>query len=1035
MRSKLRLFSALAGAFLLVAPQLGAQQITGRVTTQSGEPLAAVQVFIAGSGIGALSQQNGRYLLLNVPVGTHTLTAERIGFASRTAQITVAAGQTAAQDFVLSEQALGLDEIIVTGTAGGTQRRAIGNTVSQVSVSEVTQTVAINSMQGLLSGRTPGITFARQGGGLGAGSPITIRGLSSFNLGGNPLLYVDGVRVNNNAAAGPNVGDGRQGNVLEDFNPADIESIEIIKGPAAATLYGTEASAGVIQIITKRGAEGAPQFSVSAQMGNNFMLDPSGRLGLLWACRSKASAPCASDADVFSYDMYEEANQQIADGLWEWPEESLFTNGLQQSYDLNVRGGTQSVRYFAGAGYEDGTGFVWFNTDEAFRGRANVSVIFSEMVTLDIATGYVQGKTRYNDPARNDGGIWTDMVWGNGYTLPHVSNTGPYKWGFQERTPADIARVESTRDYQRFTGGMTLNFTSGLFSSRAIVGLDRGWDENSVLFPIYLDDPAVGARPQPPYGTFRAGMIDVERPINTNLSLDWSGTARKSFGGIGTATSVGAQYYLKRMSMMRIFGQGFPSPLSRTVNQTPPANSTLGYEFEENKSVGLYVQEELSWQDRIFVTAAMRFDDNSAFGSEFSLEKYPKVSAAWVVSEEGFWNFDLINSLRLRGAWGKAGRQPSTFAGSNQYSVIAGPNGTSALNPSSPGNPLVGPETSTELELGFDFALLEDRVSGEFTYYNRTTEDALLSVALPPSIGFGGTVQRNLGQIDNWGWEVTLANRIYESDAFSFNLDLGADHSDNEIKSLGEYPGNVNIRIGYPWPNFTNPAHIVSADYGTNPLIKDLRNREIVAMCDSGVQDMPAGALASQYGVFQGGETRHCNQISRRDILLGPANATYKFSVSPVISLFSNRITLRALAEGQHGRWGKEQAVEWSHRYDGTYASRTETDPFWVAGDRVPGRDLRVMTYFKGGFWKLREIGGRIQLPENLLGRVGSERGSISISANNLWNLWQEQPDIWGATVSDPEFGSAQQLGGGGQSNFFVSPPMSSVSATLNLSF
>src|SRR5688572_12754752 len=194
MRSRLRLLSALAGALLLVAPALGAQQqVTGRITTQGGEPLAAVQVFIAGSGIGALSQQNGRYLLLNVPAGTHTLTAERIGFASRSAQITVTAGATLVQDFAMSEQALGLDEIIVTGTAGGTQRRAIGNTVSQVSVSEVAQTVAINSMQGLLSGRTPGITFARQGGGLGAGSPITIRGLSSFNLGGNPLLYVDGV--------------------------------------------------------------------------------------------------------------------------------------------------------------------------------------------------------------------------------------------------------------------------------------------------------------------------------------------------------------------------------------------------------------------------------------------------------------------------------------------------------------------------------------------------------------------------------------------------------------------------------------------------------------------------------------------------------------------------------------------------------------------------------------------------------------------------------------------------------------------------
>src|SRR5688500_11680656 len=254
MRKRQRLYTLVA-LLAMAVPQLDAQQITGRVLNgATNEPLTAVQVFIAGSGIGALTQQNGRYLLLNVPAGTHAVTAERIGYQSVTQQVTVTAGQTVVQDFRLNEQALGLDEIIVTGTPGGTQRRAIGNSVVSVDAAEVAQRTAIPSMNAMLQGRNPGVLMANAGGAIGTGADISIRGYGSFNRDrAQPLIYVDGVRVNNDPSAGPNMAGGRQGNVLNDFDPDDIESIEIIKGPAAATLYGAEASAGVIQIITKRG--------------------------------------------------------------------------------------------------------------------------------------------------------------------------------------------------------------------------------------------------------------------------------------------------------------------------------------------------------------------------------------------------------------------------------------------------------------------------------------------------------------------------------------------------------------------------------------------------------------------------------------------------------------------------------------------------------------------------------------------------------------------------------------------------------------
>ncbi len=256
-------FGALVTALLLVVPSLGAQQggtVTGRVVDASTlEPIAAVQVFISALDLGGLTQQNGRYLLQNVPAGTHTLSVSRIGYRTVEAQVTVAGGQTVEQNFGVAQEALQLDAIVVTGTPGGTQRRAIGNAVVTIDAAAITAQVPITSMQQMLAARTPGLNFTRQDGSTGVGSAINIRGFSSISIGNQPLIYVDGIRVDKSFGLGPDNGisgfrdaGGQGGSALDDINPNDIESIEIIKGPAAATLYGTEASAGVIQIITKK---------------------------------------------------------------------------------------------------------------------------------------------------------------------------------------------------------------------------------------------------------------------------------------------------------------------------------------------------------------------------------------------------------------------------------------------------------------------------------------------------------------------------------------------------------------------------------------------------------------------------------------------------------------------------------------------------------------------------------------------------------------------------------------------------------------
>ncbi len=1068
MQSRFRLITALSAALLLIAPGLGAQQVTGRVVNQAtGQPLAAVQVFIAGSGIGALSQQNGRYLLLNVPAGTHTLTAERIGYRSVTAEVNVAAGETVVQDFALSEEALGLDEIIVTGTPGGTQRRAIGNAVTSVSAADVTQTVAITNMQELLGGRSPGVQFTRSSGNVGTGSQIDIRGVGSFNVGGNPLIYVDGIRVNNSMDTGPTLGDQKEVNPLDDLNPADIESIEIIKGPAAGTLYGTEASAGVIQIITKRGAEGAAQFDASITQGTVFLRDPAGRVAEKFSCLDTFAPPCREGEGLVVYNAYHESNRLFAEGWFYntvdpysgkekdlvpdpvvWPNPETFQYGHTRSYNLNVRGGTQNLRYFLSGNFDDQEGVVHYNTDETYRIRANIGVVFNENFTLDVSTGYVDGYTRFGSPARGDGGIWEDLVWGNGHCVPRVNrqNNCERLPGYQEHRPTDVSRLEVTREYDKFTGSGTLNFTTGgWLSARAIVGVDKSWDENRNLFPLEVNLPSV--YPKRGGGTTKGELV-LEKPTTTNLSADVSATARIQLtDAIGTSTSVGAQYYLRRLSSFNNRGIGFPSPLSTTINQTSPSLVELGFDFVENKSLGVYVQEELSFNDRLFLTGAIRADDNSAFGSDFDLEYYPKVSATWVISEESFWNLGLVNSLRLRGAWGKAGRQPDAFAGRNQYGVIPGPGGNAILNPESPGNPDVGPEVSTELELGLDIAMFEDRLSAEFTWFNAQNEHALLGVIIPPSVGFPGSRDQNLGRLDNWGWEAMVNARVYEGQDVQFNVAMTGALVDNEIKDLGEFAGNNTVRIGWPYPSYTMRRWVKSAQYDPNGDRADSYGRRISGMCDGGIvkidgQEQPWSPSTPQaYGVLPGGSLVDCRDASPR-IFQGRAFDRYRWSINPSIN-FMNTLAIHVLVDGAYGRFqSSNQGCGQMGCYSNDYYSRDQSDPMYVYTSRRGTSSWGDQ--YQASFWKLREVGVRWNLPESAFSVLGAENASLSLSARDLWIIWQKQEEIYpgtgsiegeipglGLNVEDPEQGRANA----GGASWRTMPPNTVMSATLRVSF
>jgi TonB-linked SusC/RagA family outer membrane protein len=1051
-------------ALLVAAPALHAQQtgtIAGRVTdAQTGQPIPAAQVFISDLNIGVLSQQNGSYLLQSIPAGPRTVTVQRIGYTQATQNVTVAGGQTAVLDFRITEQALALDEIVVTGTAGGSARRALGNSVEVASVAQLTDRAPITNLQSVLAGRTPGMRFGRTDGQVGGGSPITIRGVTSTQLGSQPLIFVDGVRVNNDATVGPRSGGSGGGNAsaLNDINPDDIESIEIIKGPSAATLYGTEASAGVIQIITKRGSAGAPEFEFEVSQGTNFMRDPQGRLGTQYACSVTLPAsafnacPAASIVGVRFYDETNDyyrgrgryanlpvSNPLFAEAATYTPlarNQDMFQNGQTQRYNLTVRGGVEAVRYYVGATWNDEVGIVDYNTNNQAAMRANLSFLLAENLNVDVSTSYSQGKTRFATIS-GEGGAWHQLTWGFMDQIPGIRDDNPATLtvdeslgrgflGFQERFPDVYENADIWRKYNKFTGSLTINHRFlDIFSHRMTFGMDRDASINNEFLPGGSDIPAAPN-----------GLLDYARPLNTNVTFDYGLSARYAVTeNISTVTSVGAQYYAKYYDDVRSRGVDFLTRSLSVIDQTAQGTRTIDYTYEENKTLGFYVQEELSWQDRIYLTGAVRGDDNSAFGSNFELQYYPKLSASWVISEESFWPAaDVINSFRLRGAWGKSGRQPSTFAQSTLLDIIQGPNGNGFV-PATVGNPDIGPEVSTEIEVGFDIAVLEDRLSGAFSYYQNKTEDMLVNQSLAPSTGLVGTRQANLGAMKSWGWEASLNARAYESDAVSFDLDISADYTKNEITSLGEgILPTGNFQIGWPFPNVSSD-HILrygelNTDVNGNPIPGSLNVSSLI--CDGGLPARPGGAP-----ILQGGADVPCAGFSSltQGLLLGPAYPNYTVSVAPTVTLFRD-IQLYSVIQGQYGRWVASVDAQFAcGTYRSCYSAVVRTDPLFLAGNNAgPVADDRYQGRYPADFWKVRQLGIRYSLPETILGRIGADRASFSVSANNMWVLWQKtKTDLGGQSIYDPDYSN-----NGNDPNavaLWEMPGIASITAALRVTF
>jgi TonB-linked SusC/RagA family outer membrane protein len=1017
-----RALLALAGLFLSagsarpVAAQGAGGTVSGRVTdAATGQPIAQARVLVSGTQVGTLTAENGRYTLRVPTTGTVSLDVNRIGYEAKKVTVTVSGTAPAVADVALTQAAFSLAAVVTTVT--GQQRKVeLANATSQIAVADKIAELPVSTVGQLLSGRSAGVQVVSAGA-TGAGSRIRIRGQSSLSLSNDPVVIIDGVRMT--AATGSSsigVG-GSAPSRLDDLNPEEIENIEVIKGPSAATLYGTEAANGVINITTKRGKAGATRWNFYTENGR--ITDPNSYPLMYYGWGTQLSGATAGNrvrcpaisiaAGICRADSLRVGNAFQIDSL------SPVDVGGRQQYGLQVSGGTDRVQYFVSGETEVETGIYKMPEIEirrlaAERGtavpssqvrpnaldrnslRANITAQLASNATLQISSGFINSRQRLPQNEDNGNGLMVGMLGGE-WREDLVDGRGVKLLGWRAFPMGDILARTTSQATNRFINSAQLQYSPATWlTTRATVGVDFA----------ARNDIGINLFDQGPLGVNRVGQVTSNRTEINQQTVDIGGTAtRQFFPWLNSKTSVGMQYIRNYFAITGGTGQSLP-PGATTISAAAVRNASES--TDEKRTLGYYIEQVFSVNEKLFITAGLRRDAASAFGKDFRAVNYPKVGASWVVSDQGFFPAtDWISSLRLRATYGASGQIPGTTDALRFFSpfatTISGQADQPGVSIGALGNANLRPEFSAETEAGFDLTLFEGKSNVEVTYYNKNTTDALIERRVAPSIAGVTSRFENIGNVRNSGLELVYNQKVVSTDQLGLEFVLTGSTNKNELITLGE--GVSPIPSGNRNTQLNSPGFPLYGLWGRTYTYNDANSDGLLV----------AGEMT--YGDFQ---------------FIGPTYPTRELAFSPTIELLGRKLRISGQVDS---KWGmkklnntKRHQCQAGISCQGLYnGAPLEEQAKAVAA----AASIFTGFYEDGSFTRLREMAVSYQMPDRWAKALRASRWNLVLTGRNL-GVWTPFTGV------DPEttVGNSDTRG---NEEFFSTPPMRYWTFRMNFNF
>ena len=993
--------------------------LRGRVTDgATGRPVDGAKITMVGTTLAGETDGAGQYVIRGVPPGSYTVRAVRIGYSRLEASVTVALDQGVTSDLAMSAAAIQLDELIVTGTPGVTEQRTLGNVVSKLDAAALTEKMPTNDVQQMLLARTPGLTLTTLSGQAGASSNIKIRGAGSLAAGYRPVFYIDGIRFDaqTKTGIGTNGSTVQGSNPLDFINPDDIESVEVIKGPAASTLYGADAASGVIQIITKKGrrSAGAVQWSVGSEVGQSDWTSHIGNPTNYWLCQAAQIRDPVNSPGCVGFDSLAPASQRLltddpvrdvallngrGDTLRR-PCGCTLRNGALYKADISARGGGDFFNYYLSADQYSENGVYYNNFERRVGGRANFEVTPSEKLNFSVNLSYVRNHLRMPLQDNASNGLLRNAFRGRA-----GGTKDPWKPGWRGFGPELADQYDNQDRPERAILGLTTSWKPlSWFQNRVTLGLDKQDRDNSEFFTIDTTGLA-------PWGAVQAtGRIQHFMPTTHVWTADYSGTmSAKLPMSLKSAFSGGVQLNSRQYRATTITGEGL---VANQLNLVGAAAVTRADEdVVKQTSLGLYLQEQLGWRERLYVTGAVRIDDNSAFGSDFKLVTYPKASLSYVISDEKFFHLPLVENLKLRAAFGEAGRAPAPFTADRTFTsdrTTLGDLSVNELRPAFYGNPALRPERGMEVELGFDGSLAKGRAGIEFTYYDQRTKDALIAVPnlrssgyYDPNVTNGRTHFENIGEIANHGLEVLLMGTPLYGRKFAWDASLSVSTNHNELVSFGGATHEISFgdfltvqkhKEGYPL-----------GGYWAVDVVRDASGRPVL--------------------------TNNQVTVDTTQTYIGPSSRTREASLTNTFTLFGN-VRIYALLDYKGGNYLWCAICSVRNRIDqNTWeVNNPDADPT----DVKVYESLQTKAFiYPADFIKLREVSVSYTLPVSWSRLFRASKVNVTVGSKNL-HRWTKYKGVGDPEVNFTSTGNAANFN---RTDYDATPPLQQLYAAMRITF